>query len=195
MAKTKPTYTPVIRALGITVGVSILSKGRSQFIGASGQFYVAHQLTKRFIHASITIGNAPSVDIIAAKENGSKSISIQVKTSQDAYRRSRYGREGCEWDVGAGVIEKISSNLWYALVDLKLGSENEPDVYIVPSLWVGDFVKADWSRKMYFLPSSAWELTKNKWGLISSCLDDNPETKLFSQTWPEDKLVRWGRNT
>lgn len=171
-----------------------MSKGRSQFIGASGQFYVVHQLTKRFIHASITVGNAPSVDIIAAKADGSKSISIQVKTSQGAYRRSRYGREGCEWDVGAGVIGKVSPNLWYALVDLKLGSEKEPDVYIVPSLWVGDFVKSDWSRKMYFLPSSAWELSKNKWELISSFLDGNPETELFSQTWPEDKLVRWGQN-
>lgn len=84
--------------------------------------------------------------------------------------------------------------MWYALVDLKLGSEKEPDVYIVPSLWVGDFVKSDWSRKMYFLPSSAWELSKNKWELISSFLDGNPETELFSQTWPEDKLVRWGQN-
>ncbi len=171
-----------------------MSKGRSQFVGASGQFYVAHQLTKHFIHASITVGNAPSVDIIAAKEDGSKSISIQVKTSQDAYRRNRYGREGCEWDVGAGVIAKYSPTLWYAFVDLKLGSGNEPDVYIVPSFWVSNFVKPDWGRKMYFLPSSAWDMTKNKWELISSCLDNNPETELFSQTWPEDKLVRWGQN-
>lgn len=171
-----------------------MSKGRSQFVGASGQFYVAHQLTKHFIHASITVGNAPSVDIIAAKEDGSKSISIQVKTSQDAYRRNRYGREGCEWDVGAGVIAKYSPTLWFAFVDLKLGSGNEPDVYIVPSFWVSNFVKPDWGRKMYFLPSSAWGITKNKWELISSCLDNNPETELFSQTWPEDKLVRWGQN-
>ena len=127
-----------------------MSEGKHQFIGASGQFYVAHQLTKLSIHASITIGNAPHVDIIAASADGAKSISIQVKTSQDAYRRSRYGREGCEWDVGASVIGKVSPNLWYAFVDLKLGSVYEPDVYIVPSFWVGNFVKADWSRKMYF---------------------------------------------
>ncbi|EJB8455114.1 hypothetical protein MW332_004971 [Vibrio parahaemolyticus] len=171
-----------------------MSKGKSQFVGASGQFYVAHQLTKHFIHASITVGNAPSVDIIAAKEDGTKSISIQVKTSRDAYRRNRYGSEGCEWDVGAGVIGKSSPNLWYAFVDLKLGSGGEPDVYIVPSLWVADFVKPEWSRKMYFLPSSAWDLTQNKWGLISSCLDGCSDTEKFSCTWLEDKLVRWGQN-
>jgi len=170
-----------------------LAKGKSQFIGASGQFYVAYQLTKRFIHASITVGNAPSVDIIAAKEDGSKSIAIQVKTSKYAHRKNRYDSEGCEWDVGSGVIGKSSPNLWYTFVDLKLDTDSEPDVYIVPSLWVSDFVKADWSRKMYFLPSTAWELTKNKWELISSCLEDDPAIKEFSTTWPEDKLVRWGK--
>jgi hypothetical protein len=170
-----------------------LAKGKSQFVGASGQFYVAHQLTKRYIHASITLGNAPSVDIIAAKGDGSKSISLQVKTSKSAYRKKRYGREGCEWDVGSSVVGKSSPDLWYAFVDLRLSSGKEPNVFIVPSLWVSEFVKPDWSRKIYFLPSTAWELTKNRWDTITSCLNSDSEIDQFSRTWPEDKLVRWGK--
>ena len=172
-----------------------MTKGRSQFVGVSGQYYVAYQLAKRLIHASITLGNAPSVDIIAAREDGLKSISIQVKTSQSAYRNNRYGREGCEWDVGAGAVGKSSPNLWYAFVDLKSGSDSEPDVYIVPSMWVAEFVKSDWSRKIYFLPSTAWHLTKNKWSSISSCLEDNSETIAFANQWPDQHLVRWGKES
>ena len=168
-------------------------KGKSQFVGASGQFFVAYQLTKRSIHASITLGNAPSVDIIAAKSDGSKSISIQVKTSQNAYRKTRYGREGCEWDVGSSVIGKSSPNLWYAFVDLKQNHEQEPDVFIVPSKWVAEFVKPDFSRKIYFHPSTAWELTKNRWDLISSFLNEDEQRLEIYSTWPEDKLVRWGQ--
>jgi len=169
-----------------------MAKGQSQFIGASGQYFVAYQLAKRNIHASLTLGNAPSVDIIAAKEDGSKSISIQVKTSKDAYRHKKYGHEGCEWFVGSSVIGKSSPDLWYAFVDLRMGSGNEPTVYIVPSMWVANFVKPSFSAKIYFLPSTAWDITKERWDNIVACLNNTPEIEYFSNTWPEDKLVRWG---
>lgn len=168
-------------------------KGKNQFIGTAGQYYVAYELSKRNVHASLTLGNAPFVDIIAAKNDGSGSISIQVKTSSNAYRRKRYGREGCEWDVGAGVIGKSSPSLWYAFVDLEMGKDKGPSVYIVPSLWVAEFVKPSFTRKLYFLPSTAWDLTKEKWENIVNCLNGDSGIAKFSRSWPEDKLVRWGK--
>jgi hypothetical protein len=167
--------------------------GRSQFIGAAGQYFVSYGLAVREIHASLTVGNAPSVDILAASAHGEKSLSIQVKTSRNSYRGCRYGREGNEWDVGGSVIGKCHENLWYALVNLKESESGwNPEVFFVPSFWVGQFVKADFSRKMYFLPTTAHDITKDRWDLVSRYLGGDPEVARWATTWPEDKLVRWG---
>ncbi|MGM0783612.1 MAG: hypothetical protein ACQEUM_05845 [Pseudomonadota bacterium] len=169
-----------------------MTKAKSQFVGAAGQYYVCYELARRGIHASLTVGNAPAVDIVAAKADGSRSLSIQVKTSRGAYRRRRYGREGCEWDVGAGAIGKHSPMLWYALVDLQKGSGQPPRVFIVPSFWVSEFVLPSFSRKVFFLPATAWELTEARWDRLVACLDGEPESDDFATHWPADRLVRWG---
>jgi hypothetical protein len=97
-----------------------MAQGKHQFVGAAGQFYVAYSLAVRCINASLTLGNAPSVDILASSADGSRTLALQVKTSRNAYRGRRYGKEGChEWDVGVSVIGKQSPSFWYALVDLR----------------------------------------------------------------------------
>jgi hypothetical protein len=172
-----------------------MSIGRSQFTGTSGQYYVSYGLAVREIHASLTIGNAPSVDIIVASGNGQKSLSIQVKTSRFAYRRCRYGNEGHEWDVGSSAINKCYENLWYAFVDLREkpnGCEWNPEVFFVPSFWVGSFVKENFSRKMYFLPTSADEISKEKWDFVQRYLNNDPEITAWASSWDEKRLIRWG---
>jgi hypothetical protein len=118
-------------------------RGHSQFVGAAGQHYVAYCLSIRKIHAAITLGNVPDVDIVIAKPDGSVALSLQVKTSRWAYRPKRYGKELCEWDVGASSVNRFSDNLWYAFVDLQESEEPQliPRVFPVASLWVGKFVK------------------------------------------------------
>ena len=73
-----------------------MATGKSQFVGTAGQFFVSYGLSVREINAAITLGNAPSVDLMASSADGKKTISIQVKTSRNAYRRNRYGFEGYE---------------------------------------------------------------------------------------------------
>jgi hypothetical protein len=168
--------------------------GKAQFTGAAGQFFVSYGLAVRQIHASLTIGNAPSVDVMASSPDGKRSLSFQVKTSRFAYRKNHYGSEGCEWDVGAGVIGKISESFWYALVDLQEdGGEWDPRVFFVPSLWVGDFVKPDFGRMIYFLPTTANDLSLERWDLVRDFLEGDKKAIKWSNTWPEDKLVRWGK--
>ena len=58
--------------------------GRNQFVGSAGQYYVAYSLTVRGIHAAITVGNVPSVDLIASSFDGSKTLAVQVKTARRA---------------------------------------------------------------------------------------------------------------
>jgi len=168
--------------------------GKSQFTGAAGQYFVSYALSVRGIHASLTLGNAPGVDLLAADSEGRNALSIQVKTSRNAYRTKRYGREGHEWDVGACAVGKHTPNLWYALVDLRESESGfSPEVFIVPSLWVGEFVKPDFSRKIYFLPTTADELARERWDHLQRFLDGDADVTHFATTWPEDRLVRWGQ--
>ena len=170
-----------------------MSTGKSQFIGTAGQFYVAYNLSVREINAAITLGNAPSVDLMASSADGKRTISIQVKTSRNAYRSNRYGSEGYEWDVNKGVIGKYHESFWYAFVNLQEGDESwSPEVFLVPSRWVAEFVKEDWSRYMYFLPITAKDLTYERWNLFSAYLNGEDFAVEWANSWPQDRLVKWG---
>lgn len=165
---------------------------KSKFIGEAGEHYVAYKLARRNLYVGLTLGNMPNIDLLVSSKNGLKSISIQVKSSQGAHRRNRYGNEGYEWDTNVNVIGRNSTDFWYAFVDFKWNNDEEPDVYIVPSLWVSDFVKPDWSRKMYFLPKEAANLTRNKWEIIEKVLAGDKETIEWASTWDDKLLIRWG---
>ncbi len=174
-----------------------MGKGKSQFVGAAGQFHLSYGLAMREINVGLTLGNAPSVDVMACSPDGLTTLSIQVKTSRNAYRRKRYGNEGWEWDVGAGAIDKYSPSLWYAFIDLHEEKDGswEPEVFFVPSRWVAEFVKPDFSRYLYFLPKSVEDLTRERWGLVKGFLANEPEAIKWAESWPEDKLVKWGKSS
>ena len=170
-----------------------MATGKSQFTGNAGQFFTAYGLSVRGINAAITLGNAPSVDLMASSADGRRTISIQVKTSRNAYRHNRYGFEGYEWDVNKGVIGKYHESFWYAFVDLQEEQGNwTPQVFFVPSRWVAEFVKDDWSRYMYFLPASVKDLTRERWDLFSAYLNGEPSAVAWANSWPQDRLVKWG---
>jgi len=170
-----------------------MATGKSQFVGAAGQFYLSYGLAVREVNASLTLGNAPSVDVLASSPDGRHVLSFQVKTSRNAYRRNRYGAEGYEWDVGVGVVAKHRESFWYVFIDLQ---ENEggwtPEVFFVPSRWVAEFVKPGWSRYMYFLPTTAKGLTLDRWDLVKGYLAGEKAAVDWANNWPEDKLVKWG---
>lgn len=164
---------------------------RSKFIGEAGEHFVAYKLASMEYYVGLTLGNMPNVDLLLSSNDGLKSISIQIKTSQGAYRRNRYGNEGYEWDVSANVIGRHSPDFWYAFVDLKGDKIMEPDVYIVPSKWVAEFVKPDFSRKMFFLPIAAADMTRNKWNTLQNILIGDRETIDWASTWDDKILIRW----
>lgn len=89
-------------------------RGRSQFIGSAGQYYLAYCLTVRGSHAAITLGDVPDVDVIVATADGSRLLSLQVKTARWAYRSKRYGYELREWEVGSSAVDRSAEGLWYA---------------------------------------------------------------------------------
>ena len=177
-----------------------MATGKSQFIGAAGQFYVAYKLSQHNINASITIGNAPSVDIIASSDDGRYSLSFQVKTSRNAYRNKKWHcGPGYEWSVGASVIGKYKESFWYALIDLQ---ENNgiwnPKVFFVPSEWVAKFVKPEFSMHNYYLSSKTNNLeaiekkTLERWDLVKAYLKGDQMAIDWANNWPENELARWG---
>ena len=174
----------------------LMATGKSQFTGTAGQFYIAYGLSIREINAAITLGNAQSVDLMASSSNGKRTVSMQVKTSRNAYRQKRYGHEGFEWDVNKWVIGKHHESFWYSFVDLQENSGTwRPKVYFVPSLWVANFVKSDWSRFMYFLPKTVEDITCERWDILEGYLTGEESTIKWANEWPEDKLAKWPTNT
>jgi hypothetical protein len=171
-----------------------MAKGKAQFVSAAGQFYLAYGLAVREISASLTLGNAPSVDVMASSADGRHSLSFQVKTSSNAYQRKRYGNEGYEWAVGAGVIGNYRESFWYALIDLQAHEGRwNPIVFFVPSRWVAEFVKPGWSMCRYFLPTTVKDLTVERWDLVQGFLAGDKIAIEWSNSWPKDKLVEWGK--
>ncbi len=165
---------------------------KKNFIGEAGEYFVAYKLSRRGLYVGLTLGNMPNIDLLLSSNNGLKSISIQIKTSQRAYRKKRYGSEGYEWDANKNVIGRSSVDFWYVFVDFKGEYEEKPDVYIIPSKWVSEFVLPDFTRYMYFLPKEAADLTRNRWDFLEKVLNGEKETINWASKWDDNLLVRWG---
>ena len=95
----------------------------SNITGATGEFYVAAEISKRGAVATLTVKNTPLIDVIATNLKNGKSASIQVKT------RSIGNQQGWKLTNKAEAVSNIK-NHFYVFVNLK---ENElPDYYIIP---------------------------------------------------------------
>ncbi len=171
-----------------------MAQAKTQFIGAAGQFYVSYALAARHINVSLTLGNAPSVDVLASSSDGRRTLSIQVKTTMVA-KKKRYGRVGYEWTVGRSVVGKHADSFIYALLDFRGDIKQQPDVFFVPSRWVSEFVRPEWERCIYFLPATAEieQITKNRFDVVRDYLAGKEEAQRWAATWPEDKLIKWGK--
>lgn len=103
----------------------------SSLTGIAGVHFVAAELAVKGIISAVTSRNAQGIDIIASRPDGSKSISIQVKTSKK-----------CEmhWMLNKKAEDLTARNFFYVFVDLKFGTE-KPAFYVVPSAKVARLAK------------------------------------------------------
>jgi hypothetical protein len=160
-------------------------------ISTAGVYYVASRLAARGFHAAVTYGNAPSVDILVAHVDGSATLSLQIKTSHRALRtRGRGGNKiphHYEWDVGQRSVTQHRSDLFFAFVDLKMGSMESPDVFIIPSKSVYDWFQGvvakyfgdDPSRlkRWRFHPGvKSIDQYRNNWSILQDCLDQKAQS-------------------
>ncbi len=126
-------------------------KGRAHYTGTAGEMLLAGMLAYRGLHASLTRGNAPFVDLLVSSASGKKLVGIQVKTTESAVRLQG-PRQGpkvphhYDWAVGRKVAMDAPDELLVALVDLKLLS-TVPDFYLVPVATLRDYFEADIRRR------------------------------------------------
>ena len=99
----------------------INSKNSNNLVGTAGEYFVCAELCRRGYLALITPKNNPIFDVVASKQDGSKSIAIQVKT------RSINNTQG--WKLGKDITEKKNNkDLFVVLVNLE--EDGLPEFYI-----------------------------------------------------------------
>jgi hypothetical protein len=93
----------------------------NNLVGTAGEYFVCAELCRRGYLALLTPKNNPLFDVIASTEDGSKTVSIQVKT------RSIGNKQG--WKLGKSITAKKNNpDLFVVLVNLQ--EEGLPEFYI-----------------------------------------------------------------
>ena len=159
-----------------------MQAGKHIFTGTAGTYYVMFRLAAEGIHASCTHGNAPNVDILVSSADGSRAVSIEVKTTEHALRLRGRGTakqpDHLEFPLGARAAKLNNPSLVIVFVDLRAFTpERVPQVYVFPSAFVAQYC-ASWvdSVKMvrFHIPITAAEPYKENWDVIRNALRAEP---------------------
>ena len=121
---------------------TFMKKASRSLVGIAGAHFVAAELSQMGYIATVTSRNTEGIDVLASNTSGSRTVSIQVKTSSDEQRKN-FSRS---WILQKKHESIFSDSLFYVFVDLKPNKE-KPDFYIVPSKDAAKYVKeshADW---------------------------------------------------
>jgi hypothetical protein len=101
--------------------MSSLIRSTNNLVGTAGEYYVCAELCRRGYLALLTPKNNPLFDVVATSLDGSRSVSIQVKT------RSIQNSQG--WKLGVDICRNSApGGLFVVLVNLK--AVELPDFYI-----------------------------------------------------------------
>jgi hypothetical protein len=142
---------------------------------AAGEHYVCYELSVRSCIAALTRGGSPSVDILVSNQAGTKTIGIQVKTSNWAFRNRKKKPETShgEFDVGQKAVGKKDNSFLYAFVNLYGENQVKPLVFIVPPSEVAAALGDGYSRNMFWIfPKDREKYETENWKLIAKILDE-----------------------
>lgn len=98
--------------------------------GVAGEYFVCAELSRRGYVASLTLRNTRGIDVLASNADATKSVGIQVKTSQSSR---------ADWMMNAKAEADVAENLCYVFVSLP--TRGEPVFYIVPRPVVSAYVR------------------------------------------------------
>ena len=109
--------------------------------GCAGEHFVAYRLSAMGYLVALTKAGSPSVDLMVGTPDGQKTVTVQVKTSSQAFRQFKKKPQNSywAWHVGAKATGLRGERVFYAFVDLKQpegGPQKAvemPEVFIVPA--------------------------------------------------------------
>jgi hypothetical protein len=104
----------------------------SVLAGVAGEYFVAAELSRRGNIASISLRNTHGIDILATNQDGSRSVTIQCKTSQKKQKR---------WVLN-DTSEVFRSNTHFYVFVLLGPAGERPHYHVVPSRDVANHLKA-----------------------------------------------------
>lgn len=110
-----------------------MTKLSNGMTGVAGEYAVAMELSKRGYIATVTLRNTKGIDILASNEDGSRTVSIQVKTSKKKERG---------WILSEKAEKQVSENFFYVFVNLDIDNSNLR-FHIVPSKVVAEYICKD----------------------------------------------------
>ena len=108
----------------------------SVLAGVAGEYFVAAELSRLGYIASISLRNTRGIDILATNQDGSRSVTIQCKTSQKTKKR---------WVLNEKSENFVSPTHFYVFVLLGDAGEH-PQYHVVTSQDVANHLKADHER-------------------------------------------------
>lgn len=156
-----------------------MPKVPSNLTGTAGEHFIAYRLSCLGLVAALPRGGALGVDVLVSNQDGSKTLSIQVKTTDWAMRTRGRGANKVPFELQFPLGRKSgkinNDNLVFAFVDLK-GIDNfdtQPDVYLVPSSVVFAYCNSwvDHVKMVRFhIEISRMEEYKNNWSLVQKML-------------------------
>lgn len=108
-----------------------MTKLPSILVGVAGEYFVAGELSRRGLIASITLRNTRGVDLLVSNQDATRQVGIQVKSNR---------HDKPEWMLNAKAESYFADNLFYVFVNLR-GDQSRPDFYVVPSKVVSDYIR------------------------------------------------------
>lgn len=91
--------------------------------GIAGEYFVAAEPSRRGFVAPVTLRNTAGIDILASNNKASRTVGVQVKTSQGM---------SPVWTLGEKAEKFHSPTLFYVFVNLHQPGQH-PHFFIVPS--------------------------------------------------------------
>jgi len=98
--------------------------------GIAGEYLVAAELSRRGYVASVTLRNTRGIDILASNRDATRSVGIQVKTSQGTRP---------VWVLNKTAEDDLAENLFYVFVCLP--PQSAASYHVVPREVVARYVR------------------------------------------------------
>jgi hypothetical protein len=116
-----------------------MTKIPSILVGVAGEYFVAAELSRRGIIASISMRNTRGIDILATNASAKRSVTIQCKSNRDG---------GSSWILNEKAETFAPKNHFYVFVALT-APEERPRYHVVPARVVAKYTNeshAAWLR-------------------------------------------------